>query len=331
MTTTPLNPQEQPPQRMTMMIEAAMKSAFGDIDTLGFVEGTVSVGQTVYIVNPACTQQATVSAIEDSRSVSRSTIADERAHLFLRNAIVVEGDASKAGFSFGTVVGTQRPCVSNDCRKVENTYLSGLLPEVDRGHDSKDFANLLGFTLCNATFIVPVQTQSGPKVAEGPIDTSDTSIGLYWLELPGGVPELPVFTDWAALQRDTHIAEGGDEPEARLAGLGELLQILRMFGPEHSLVINPFGPGTFPLERVTLERLSNTAGFRAACGESINDKLAKADDKGSAASAAGKPSASAGKTSIAAGKPVGSAASQPTATDQAEKERKLWELLTEDD
>ena len=179
---------EQPKKRMTMMIEAALKNTLGDVDTLGFVEGTVNVGQTVYIINPACTQQAIVSAVEDINRISRSSLTDERGHVYLKDEKVIEGAAAQAGFSFGCVVSETKPCIDTDCHKIENTYLSGLMAELGRNRTEQDWANLLGFALCNSVFIVPVVAASGPKHASGLIDINDDTLGLYWAQLPGMNP-----------------------------------------------------------------------------------------------------------------------------------------------
>ena len=338
---------EQPKKRMTMMIEAALGNTLGNIDTLGFVEGTVSVGQTVYILNPACTQEATVSAVEDINRISRNQLSDERGHVFLKNAHVVQGAAAQAGFSFGCVVAETMPCIDTDCHKIENTYLSGLMAELGRERTEQDWANLLGFALCNSVFIVPVVAESGPKVAEGPIDINDATLGLYWAQLPGKNPELPVFTDWNALERDAHIMESGEQPEARLARLGELLQIVRKFGQDTGIVINPFGPYTFSMERALLENIAQTAGFKETFGDlgGVNpeDYMDEEDIPAAPESPISSDNYDNSDTSEPSDSPTPSALSKPStpseanlspeeiARQQAEKERKLWELLTSED
>lgn len=315
---------EQPKKRMTMMIEAALKNTLGDVDTLGFVEGTVNVGQTVYIINPACTQQAIVSAVEDINRISRSSLTDERGHVYLKDEKVIEGAAAQAGFSFGCVVAETKPCIDTDCRKIENTYLSGLMAELGRNRTEQDWANLLGFALCNSVFIVPVVAASGPKHASGPIDINDDTLGLYWAQLPGKNPELPVFTDWTALERDSNIMESGEQPEARLAQLGELLQIVRKFGQDTGIVINPFGPYTFSMERALLENIAQTPGFKETFGDLGGVNLQNYLDDDEAQDAPGS-------SSIYCSSSESSLSSSSTLSNQAEKERKLWELLTSED
>lgn len=329
---------EQPKKRMTMMIEAALKNTLGDVDTLGFVEGTVNVGQTVYIINPACTQQAIVSAVEDINRISRSSLTNERGHVYLKNEKVIEGAAAQAGFSFGCVVAETKPCIDTDCRKIENTYLSGLMAELGRNRTEQDWANLLGFALCNSVFIVPVVAASGPKHASGPIDINDDTLGLYWAQLPGKNPELPVFTDWTALERDSHIMENGEQPEARLARLGELLQIVRKFGQDTGIVINPFGPSTFSMERALLENIAQTPGFKETFGDLGGVNLQDLLDDDEAETDAPTPSNEATQaqdspdsSSISSSSSESSLSRSSTPSDQAEKERKLWELLTSED
>ena len=332
---------EQPKKRMTMIIEAALKNTLGDVDTLGFVEGTVNVGQTVYIINPACTQQAIVSAVEDINRISRSNLTDERGHVYLKNEKVIEGAAAQAGFSFGCVVAETKPCIDTDCRKIENTYLSGLMAELGRNRTEQDWANLLGFAFCNSVFIVPVVAANGPKHANGPIDINDDTLGLYWAQLPGKNLELPVFTDWTALECDSHIMESGEQPEARFARLGELLQIVRKFGQDTGIVINPFGPYTFSMERALLENIAQTPGFKETFGDlgGVNLQDYLADDEAetdaptpSNEAAQAQDSSESSSKSSSFGGSINSSSSIPsTPSDQAEKERKLWELLTSED
>ncbi|MBR5656054.1 MAG: SseB family protein [Prevotella sp.] len=340
---------EKPQKRMTMMIEAALKNTLGDIDTLGFIEGTVRVGQMVYVMNPACTQEAIVSALEDISGVSCNEITDQRGHVFLKNAHVIQGAAAQAGFSFGVVIAETKPCIDTDCRKIENPYLSGLMGELKRERTEQAWANLLGFCLCNSVFVVPVVAQSGPKHCEGPIDISDDSLGLYWAQLPGKNPELPVFTDWAALERDTHIMESGEQPEARLARLGELLQIIRKFGPDTGIVVNPFGPSTFSMERALLENIAQTPGFKETFGDLGGFNPADYEDNDTPTAEASiddnqQPSTEPNETSNKLDPSVSQPdANQPAANieeqlspeeiarQQAEKEKKLWELLTSED
>ena len=332
---------EQPKKRMTMIIEAALKNTLGDVDTLGFVEGTVNVGQTVYIINPACTQQAIVSAVEDINRISRSNLTDERGHVYLKNEKVIEGAAAQAGFSFGCVVAETKPCIDAECRKIENTYLSGLMAELGRNRTEQDWANLLGFALCNSVFIVPVVAANGPKHANGPIDINDDTLGLYWAQLPGKNLELPVFTDWTALECDSHIMESGEQPEARFARLGELLQIVRKFGQDTGIVINPFGPYTFSMERALLENIAQTPGFKETFGDlgGVNLQDYLADDEAetdaptpSNEAAQAQDSSESSSKSSSFGGSINSSSSIPsTPSDQAEKERKLWELLTNEE
>lgn len=326
---------EKPKKRMTMMIEAALKNTLGDVDTLGFVEGTVSVGQTVYIINPACIQQATVSAVEDINRISRNQLTDERGHVYLNNEKVIEGAAAQAGFSFGCVVAETKPCIDTDCHKIENTYLSGLMAELERNRTEQDWANLLGFALCNSVFVVPVVAASGPKHASGPIDVNDDTLGLYWAQLPGNNPELPVFTDWSALERDSHIMESGEQPEARLARLGELLQIVRKFGQDTGIVINPFGPSTFSMERALLENIAQMPGFKNTFGDLGGVNLEDyADEEEETVTATPSDSSSSSSPSTSSSSPTPSQSDlspDELARQQAEKERKLWELLTNED
>ena len=327
---------EKPKKRMTMMIEAALKNTLGDVDTLGFVEGTVSVGQTVYIINPACIQQATVSAVEDINRISRNQLTDERGHVYLNNEKVIEGAAAQAGFSFGCVVAETKPCIDTDCHKIENTYLSGLMAELERNRTEQDWANLLGFALCNSVFVVPVVAASGPKHASGPIDVNDDTLGLYWAQLPGNNPELPVFTDWSALERDSHIMESGEQPEARLARLGELLQIVRKFGQDTGIVINPFGPSTFSMERALLENIAQMPGFKNTFGDlgGVNLEDYADEEENETATATPSDSSSSSSPSSLSNSPTPSQSDlspDELARQQAEKERKLWELLTSED
>lgn len=327
---------EKPKKRMTMMIEAALKNTLGDVDTLGFVEGTVSVGQTVYIINPACIQQATVSAVEDINRISRNQLTDERGHVYLNNEKVIEGAAAQAGFSFGCVVAETKPCIDTDCHKIENTYLSGLMAELERNRTEQDWANLLGFALCNSVFVVPVVAASGPKHASGPIDVNDDTLGLYWAQLPGNNPELPVFTDWSALERDSHIMESGEQPEARLARLGELLQIVRKFGQDTGIVINPFGPSTFSMERALLENIAQMPGFKNTFGDlgGVNLEDYADEEEIETATATPSDSSSSSNPSTSSSSPTPSQSDlspDEHARQQAEKERKLWELLTNED
>lgn len=327
---------EKPKKRMTMMIEAALKNTLGDVDTLGFVEGTVSVGQTVYIINPACIQQATVSAVEDINRISRNQLTDERGHVYLNNEKVIEGAAAQAGFSFGCVVAETKPCIDTDCHKIENTYLCGLMAELERNRTEQDWANLLGFALCNSVFVVPVVAASGPKHASGPIDVNDDTLGLYWAQLPGNNPELPVFTDWSALERDSHIMESGEQPEARLARLGELLQIVRKFGQDTGIVINPFGPSTFSMERALLENIAQMPGFKNTFGDlgGVNLEDYADEEEKETATATPPDFSSSSSPSISSSSPTPSQSDlspDELARQQDEKERKLWELLTSDD
>ena len=338
---------EKPQKRMTMMIEAALKNTLGDVDTMGFVEGTIRVGQKVYVMNPACTQEATVSALEDITGVSCNEITDQRGHVFLQNAHVIQGAAAQAGFSFGVVIAETMPGFDTDGRKIENTYLSGLMAELGRERTEQAWANLLGFCLCNSVFIVPVVSQSGPKHCKGPIDINDDSLGLYWAQLPGKNPELPVFTDWKALERDTHIMESGEQPEARLARLGELLQIIRKFGPDTGLVINPFGPSTFSMERALLENIAQTPGFKETFGdlggynpadyeEEDDDATPVAEDStNDDQQPATSPADDDVQPNVSTNQPTESTEEQLSpeeiARRQAEKEKKLWELLTSED
>ena len=161
---------------------------------------------------------------------------------------------------------------------------------------------------------------------------NDDTLGLYWAQLPGKNPELPVFTDWTALERDSHIMESGEQPEARLARLGELLQIVRKFGQDTGIVINPFGPSTFSMERALLENIAQTPGFIETFGNlggvNLQDYLDDDEDETDAptpSNEATQAQDTPDSSSISSSSSESSLSGSSTPADQAEKERKLWE------
>ena len=145
-----------------------------------------------------------------------------------------------------------------------------------------------------------------------------------------------MFTDWSALERDSHIMESGEQPEARLARLGELLQIVRKFGQDTGIVINPFGPSTFSMERALLENIAQMPGFKNTFGDlgGVNLEDYADEEEKETATATPPDFSSSSSPSISSSSPTPSQSDlspDELARQQDEKERKLWELLTSDD
>lgn len=242
--------------RFSLLVQKCHPLPQGGAAAFGYVHGKISLHEQVHILDPqGNVHTATVELIKIEETKPAPSAKNQYILLHLKDLA-----ANTAVGRLAVLTDLAPQSVQNSVTVPANPYLTGLLNEYSLLHQDPYYASILLYAVCHAHYMVPVQVSHSPFNVQTNNTAKSTDITFLSLKAEDGSrADFPLFTDMQSFEK-WKTAFNEPLPKTVTVKFSHIASLTKE--NRHGLLINPFGPVSFPMPYDFVQHVTNMEQYR---------------------------------------------------------------------